>query len=96
MAGAGGEIAPSEFGRIEGAAGQRQHAALLLAPLPAVLGIYWRPCICIKLFSRAAFTNANRNCSWVLNESKVFKAKLDNLKTYLNCGGFQFLVILDL
>ena len=30
--GAGGAIAPPHFGRIEGAAGQRQRAALLLAP----------------------------------------------------------------
>ena len=78
------EGSPSDFGRIEGAAGQRQRAALLLAPSP-VLGIYWRPWNCIKLFSRAAFTNANRNCSWVLNESNVFKAKLDNLETNLDC-----------
>ena len=30
--GAGGAIAPPHFGRIEGAAGQRRRAALLLAP----------------------------------------------------------------
>ena len=30
--GAGGAIAPPHFGRIEGAAGQRRHAALLLVP----------------------------------------------------------------
>ena len=36
--GAGGTIAPPHFGRIEGAAGQRRRAALLLAP--PVLGSY--------------------------------------------------------
>ena len=29
---AGGAYAPPDFGRLEGAAGQRRHAALLLAP----------------------------------------------------------------
>ena len=37
----GGAIAPPYFGSIEGAAGQRWRAALLLAP--PVLGSYWRP-----------------------------------------------------
>ena len=36
--GAGIAIAPTHFGRIEGAAGQRRRAALLLAP--PVLGSY--------------------------------------------------------
>ena len=36
--GARGAIAPPHFGRIEGAAGQRRRAALLLAP--PVLGSY--------------------------------------------------------